>query len=384
MFDATPALRSAAQAAPAHPPAAALARSRVDLVIAGARGQVGTALRAQLARRQAWLREHEGLDLRVVAAFDRRLLALDLDGLGDVLEDAGLAREAGDGERLLDALCKPRRGPCVLVDCTASEEIADWYPRLLGAGVGVVAANKRANARDFAHYRQLQALARFGAAPYRYETTVGAAIPVLGPLRDLRLRGERIESLRGVLSGSLSHVLHRLHEGLAFSAAVAEARALGLTEPDPFEDLAARDLSRKLLVLAREAGFALEATALRIEPLCDAPQDGESPEAALAAADADWHARVAGAKSRGERLVVLAEADAAGGRIGVRSLPQDSPFARLAPGENRIEVRTEWQSRAPLALGGPGAGAEITAAGLVSDILQAARELAPRRPSVRQ
>ena len=384
MFDAIPTLRPEPQATAAYPPPEAVARSRVDLVIAGARGQVGTALRAQLARRQAWLREHEGLDLRVVAAFDRRLLALDLDGLGGTLEDAGFAREAGDGERLLDALCRPRRGPCVLVDCTASEEIADWYPRLLGAGVGVVAANKRANARTLSQYRQLQSLARLGGAPYRYETTVGAAIPVLGPIRDLRLRGERIESLRGVLSGSLSHVLHRLHEGLAFSTAVAEARALGLTEPDPFEDLAARDLSRKLLVLARDAGFALEATDLHIEPLCGAPRDGESAEAALAAADACWRSRVADAGSRGERLVVLAEVDAAGGRIGVRSLPGESPFARLAPGENRVEVRTEWQSRAPLALGGPGAGAEVTAAGLVSDILQAARELAPRRGSVRQ
>lgn len=384
MFDPTTAVRAEPQPAPAPPPTAALARTRVDLVIAGARGQVGTALRAQLARRQAWLRDNEGLDLRVVAAFDRRLLAVDLDGLGAALEDAGSARDPGDSERLLDALCRPGRGPCLLVDCTASEEIADWYPRLLGAGVGVVAANKRANAREFAHYRQLQALARLGAAPYRYETTVGAAIPVLGPIRDLRLRGECIESLRGVLSGSLSHVLHCLHEGLAFSAAVAEARALGLTEPDPFEDLAARDLSRKLLVLAREAGFALEAADLRIEALCDAPRPGQTPEAALALADVGWQDRVTAARSRGERLVVMAEADAAGGRIGVRSLPGDSPFARLAPGENRVEVRTEWQSRAPLALGGPGAGAEITAAGLVSDILQAARELAPRRPSVRQ
>lgn len=377
MLDPTPAVRPFVHAL--SPPGAAPS-ARIDLVIAGARGQVGRALGAQLARRQAWLLAHEGLDLRTIAAFDRRALAIDLGGLDpQSLERGGAARAPGDGERLLEALCRPQRGACVFVDCTASDEIADWYPRLLGAGVGVVAANKRANARSLAQYRQLQRLARLGAAPYRYETTVGAAIPVLGPIRDLRLRGERIESLQGVLSGSLSHVLHRLHEGLAFSAAVAEARQLGLTEPDPFEDLAARDLSRKLLVLAREAGFALEAADLAIEPLCAPPREGQSVEDALAAADADWQARVAAAQHRDECLVVLAEADATGGRIGLRSLPRDSAFARLAPGENLVQVRSEWQSRAPLALGGPGAGAQVTAAGLVSDILQAARELAPRR-----
>ena len=362
-----------AWAAPAARPA------RVDLVLAGARGQVGSSLRRQLARRQGWLREHEGLDLSLLVAFDRRGLALDLAGLrADALEADLRPRRAGDARELLDALCRGDRQPCVLVDCTASDEIADWYPRLLGAGVGVVAANKRANARSHAHYLQLQRLARLGAAPYRYETTVGAAIPVLGPIRDLRLRGERIESLQGVLSGSLSHVLHRLHEGIAFSDAVDEARRLGLTEPDPFDDLAARDLARKLLVLAREAGFALEETGLRIEPLCAAPAPGEDAAAALRAADASWRTRVQAARQRGERLVVVAEADANGGRIGVRSLPEHSPLARLAPGENLVLVRSEWQSRSPLALGGPGAGADVTAAGLLSDILQAAREFALR------
>lgn len=353
--------------------------ARVDLVLAGARGQVGRALRRQLARRQDWLRDHEGLDLRLLVAFDRRGLALDLDGLpADDLELQLQPRRSGDGGDLLDSLCRGERLPCLLVDCTASDEIADWYPRLLGAGVGVVAANKRANARSHAQYLQLQGLARLGAAPYRYETTVGAAIPVLGPIRDLRLRGERIESLQGLLSGSLSHVLHRLHEGIAFSAAVHEAQALGLTEPDPFEDLAARDLARKLLVLGREAGFTLEESDLAVECLCAAPADGEDAGAVLRAADASWRQRVQQALARGERLVALAEVDAAGARIGVRAVAADSPFARLAPGENLVLVRSEWQSRSPLALGGPGAGADVTAAGLLSDILHAARELAAR------
>ena len=346
---------------------------RIDLVVAGARGQVGACLRRQLARRQTWLRDREGLDLRVIAAFDTR--GLDQDPGGVASEACLPPRQPGDVTRLLQAL-RARTGTARLfVDCTASEDVADTYPDLLGAGIGVVAANKRANARSLAHYLRLQSLSRDARAPYRYETTVGAAIPVLGTIRDLHLRGERIQSLQGVLSGSLSHVLHRIHDGLAFSAAVAEARALGLTEPDPLEDLAARDLSRKLLVLAREAGFPLEAEQVRVLALCS-PRPGEPLESALAGADARWRRRVLHAEARGCRLVAVAEADASGGRIGVKALPADSPLARLGPGENRVLVRSQWQSSTPLVLGGPGAGAEVTAAGLLSDIIHAARELA--------
>lgn len=366
-------------------PAAAMAgataaTTRVDLVLAGARGQVGSALRRQLARRQAWLRENAGLDLRLLAAFDRRGFAHDLQGLDPLqIESALRPRQAPDTELLLASLSRPAHLPALLVDCTACDEIADWYSPLLAAGTGVVTANKRANARPLSHYRQLQALSRARGTPYRYETNVGAAIPVLGPIRDLRLRGEHIQSLQGVLSGSLSHILHRLHEGCAFSEAVAEARRLGLTEPDPREDLGAQDLARKLLVLGREAGFALEAESLQVRPLFQSDdQSGEPLEDLLAREDEGWRQRVAAAQARGEHLVVLAEVDSEGGRVGVRSLPSDSPFAKLRPGQNLVVVHTELQERTPLALGGPGAGAEITAAGLLSDIIAAGEQLSPR------
>ncbi|MCX7041200.1 MAG: hypothetical protein NT117_00625 [Gammaproteobacteria bacterium] len=357
--------------------------SRIDLVLVGARGQVGSALRRQLDRRRAWLREHTGVDYTLVAAFDRRGFAHDLQGLQlENFEHDLQPRRENDLELLFSRLTQPGAAPAVFIDCTASDEVADWYPRLLSGGVGVVGANKRANARSLSHFHELQRLARRHGAPYRYETTVGAAIPVLGPIRDVRLRGETIRSLQGVLSGSLSHILHRLHEGCAFSDAVAEAGALGLTEPDPFEDLRAQDLARKLLVLGREAGFALELDAVRIESLVE-EVDGvdnasENLRARLRAQDARWHARVTSALDRGERLVVVAQVDSAGGRVGIQSLPESSPFAQLKPGENLVLVHTDLQSATPLALGGKGAGAEITAAGVFSDIVAAANQLLRR------
>ena len=377
------ALRSDRPAVPAVFAAPGESVARIDLVLVGARGQVGSALRRQLDRRRAWLREHTGVDYALVAAFDRRGFAHDLQGLQlENFEHDLQPRRDNDLELLFSRLTRPGAAPSILIDCTASDEVADWYPRLLSGGVGVVGANKRANARSLSHFHHLQRLSRRHGAPYRYETTVGAAIPVLGPIRDVRLRGETIHSLQGVLSGSLSHILHRLHEGCLFSDAVIEAAALGLTEPDPFEDLRAEDLARKLLVLGREAGFALELESVRIESLVDGLDGADDASASLRdrlrAHDTRWRARVTSALERGEKLVMVAQVDADGGRVGIQSLPETSPFAQLKPGENQVLVHTDLQLATPLALGGKGAGAEITAAGVFSDIVAAANQLLRR------
>lgn len=353
---------------------------RVDLVLIGARGKVGAAFRKLLKRQQPALLAEANLDLRMLAGFDRRGFAFDAHGLAPESMDAQMAaRTADDLDNLLSFASSRADVRTIAVDCTASDEIADLYPRLFAEGVGVVAANKRANARSLSAYHALQRASRERGVPYRYETTVGSAIPLLGPLRDLRLRGERVTSLQGVLSGSLSYILHRMHAGCAFSAAVAEARDLGYTEPDVMEDLRAIDLSRKLLVLSREAGFGIDEDDLRIELLGDLQIDSDDVIPALQVLDDGWRARVAEAMARGERWVAIAEASPEGARIGLHSLPAHSAFAQLAPGQNLIEIRTELQERMPLCVSGPGAGVEITAAGVLSDAVTAAMHWPSRR-----
>lgn len=346
---------------------------RVDLILIGARGKVGSAFRRQLGQQQATLLSDANLDLRLLAAFDRRGFACDMHGL--VPHSVESRMSARTDEDIDSLLIHARRGGqrTLAVDCTASDDVADFYPRLLSGGIGIVAANKRANARSLSMYQDLQCSARRHGVPYRYETTVGSAIPLLGPLRDLRLRGERVTAVQGVLSGSLSYVLHRMHEGCALSAAVMEARDLGYTEPDPTEDLCAIDLSRKLLVLAREAGFPLELHDLVIAPLVDlhmAP--GDDLAVALQAADAGWQEKIRAADERGERWVVLAEVNCDGGRITLQCVPMHSAFAQLKPGQNLISIRTHLQDEMPLCVSGPGAGVEITAAGVLSDVVAGA------------
>lgn len=357
---------------------------RIDLVLIGARGKVGSAFRRQLGSRQSSLRTEANLDLRLIGAFDRRGLAFEAQGLvPDRVDWLISTRQRGDSERLLSYITRPGATPALVIDCTASDEIAELYLSLLTRGVGIVAANKRANAESLSSYQELQRAAHQHGVPYRYETTVGAAIPLLGPLRDLRLRGEEVLALEGVLSGSLSYILHRMHEGCAFSAAVAEAMSLGYTEPDPFEDLHATDLSRKLLVLAREAGFEFELKDLLIEPLIEAsrPQSGD-PILTLEPQDDLWKQRVLAARGRDERWVMLVEATKEKGRIGLRSVPATSVFAQLEPGQNLISIRTELQNRMPLCVSGPGAGVDITAAGVLSDVVTAAMQWSRQASSV--
>ena len=198
------------------------------------------------------------------------------------------------------------------------------------------------------------------------------------------LRGERVHSVQGVLSGSLSFLLERLHAGEAFSAALAEARRLGYTEPDPFEDLRAEDLARKLLVLARVAGFELENEALEVEPFCTLPPPQTEEAAFLAAEDRRWRAAIEAALAAGERYVMLAEVGSAGARVGLRRLPAQHPFAALPAGQNLVRIETELQRERPLWLGGPGAGPAITAAGVLGDVIAAASELRDRRYASRR
>jgi aspartokinase/homoserine dehydrogenase 1 len=211
---------------------------------------------------------------------------------------------------------------------------------------------------------------------YRHETTAGAALPLLAPFADLRASGDGLRRVEAVLSGTLSFVFLRLNQGAAFSTAVREARDRGYAEPHPAEDLKARDSARKLLILLREAGITLEPADVRVQglspPELDAESDPERYLEGLAAHDAGWAARVRAAHAGGQRLVCLARYDADGARIEVTEVPALDAFARLGPGENLVRAWTQRYRQVPLSIAGPGAGTEVTAGGLLTDIIKAA------------
>jgi len=313
----------------------------VELVIAGATGNVGSALVRQLREI-----EPRGVRLRILANSrftndSRACSAVETDWPSTLS-----TVEAGS----------------LFVDCTASTDVASLYERLLYTGIGVVTANKIAGSGDADHWRRLRRVAGRRALPLRYETTAGAALPILRTARELAATGDRLIALEAVLSGTISYLLGRLHDGIDFSAAIAEAQARGFTEPDPLIDLTGRDVAAKLVIVLRELGIDIDLGDVRVEPL--AANAGE-----ISSEDSLWRARAEHAATRNRRLVFVASYVDGVATARVREIDRDDPLARLRAGENIVIFRTQRYDAVPLTIAGPGAGPEVTAAGILAEVL---------------
>lgn len=264
----------------------------------------------------------------------------------------------------------------IVVDATASEAVAALHSRWLAAGLAVATANKAGTGGELWNFRAIHAHAhRYGDS-----ATVGAGLPLLRSLRELRRGGDRILGVAGVLSGSLAWLFDRYDGTRPFSSLVCEARALGYTEPDPRLDLSGQDVKRKLLILARNAGYALEAEAVEVDSLLPADLAAAAPEnldSALSALDAPVRERFQAAHRCGRRLCFLARLDEHGyARVGLEALPPDDPLGAGRGCDNRIALWSSRYRQQPLLIQGPGAGAEVTAAALLDDVLRLARPMA--------
>jgi aspartokinase/homoserine dehydrogenase 1 len=265
----------------------------------------------------------------------------------------------------------------IFVDCTGSPEVARHYEELLRRGVAVVTASKLAVSGSLDLYRRLRTAARKGNGMF-IETTVGAGLPVLRPIADLVATGDLVARIEGVLSGTLSFIFSRVMAGAAFSDAVREAHARGFTEPDPRDDLSGTDVSRKLLILAREAGFEPEPEDVCVEPVL-AGERWSSMSLdefweALPSADDEFALRRDAALAAGRRLCYLAAVGHTEARVALREIGPDHPCANLSGSDNLIAVTSQRYSDTPLVIRGPGAGPDVTAAGVFADILRAAVE----------
>ncbi|MEE2778544.1 MAG: bifunctional aspartate kinase/homoserine dehydrogenase I [Acidobacteriota bacterium] len=269
-------------------------------------------------------------------------------------------------------------GRRIVIDCTASDELVPLYARLLEGGVSVASANKKPFAGAQSDWDRLVAAQATGGGRTYYESTVGAGLPVVRTLQDLVVTGDRLEQVEGLFSGTLGFLTYRLRGGAAFSEALKEAHDLGYTEPDPREDLSGMDVLRKLLILARLGGARLEPDDVALDPLLPAGDwwDLELDELwrRLPDVDAGIAERVAEAAARSRSLTFLARWNEDSATVTVDDVAADHPAASAVESENLFAFTTARYRDRALVIRGPGAGAQVTAAGVFADLVHAAAE----------
>ncbi len=339
-------------------------------------GKVGSALLEQLLAARSALRQDPGVDLRLRVVADSRRMWLDHENehLGPHVSGTCTWRPSS-----LDAVGESLAGlPCpVLIDCSASDRVASHYAHWLASGIHVVTPNKLAVSGPLERWQAI-GQARAGGAQLRYEATVGAGLPVVQTLRDLLATGDTLQSVEGLFSGTLAWLFDGYDGKVPFSHRIREARELGYTEPDPRADLSGEDVARKLVILAREAGMDLSLEQVDVTSLVPPALhelDLETFLERMNELDDDLAERHALAASRGEvlRHVGRLEAD---GRASVRllALPADHPLAQGRGCDNIVRFRSRRYPDPGLRVQGPGAGPEVTAAGVFADLLRVAAE----------
>ena len=265
------------------------------------------------------------------------------------------------------------RGLRIVIDATASDAVAERHAQWLAQGIHVVTACKLGQGTSLARWRAIREACARGGTHYGDSATVGAGLPLLTSLRALQRGGDRIHGIAGVLSGSLAWLFNH-YDGLRpFSGFVRQARDAGYTEPDPRDDLSGEDVRRKLLILARAAGVALDSHEVDVASLVPpalAALPADAVDDALQALDAPLRNRYADAYKRGEKLRFIARLENGHARVGLESLPADHPLAGGAGTDNRVAIWSDRYREQPLVIQGPGAGAAVTAAALLDDVLQ--------------
>jgi bifunctional aspartokinase / homoserine dehydrogenase 1 len=338
-------------------------------------GTVGRVLLAQMATQINRLRALN-LDLRVrgIATSKRMLLEetnVDLSRWAQRMEEAG---EPLDLQKFINHVQADYVPHTLVIDCTASAEVAGQYHDWLLRGIHIVTPNKKANSGTMPYYRSLQAAKRAAGTHYLYEATVGAGLPVIQTLRDLRETGDDVTQIEGIFSGTLAYLFNVFDGSETFSSIVRGAKARGYTEPDPRDDLSGVDVARKLIILGREMGLTMEIGDVQIEGLvpdsltkCSVEEFMER----LHESDATMGATLADARNKGQVLRYVGRIDAAGkATVGLMRLDSKHPFANLALTDNVVRFATRRYCDNPLIVQGPGAGPEVTAAGVFADLLR--------------
>ncbi|MEM1325685.1 MAG: bifunctional aspartate kinase/homoserine dehydrogenase I [Bacteroidota bacterium] len=339
-------------------------------------GLIGGTLLEQIRMQHAYLLEAQNLDIRVVGLANTRKMLFNESGIPlnnwktallSAEEDSNLASYI----EKMRALNLPNT---IFIDNTASSDLPKHYAAILDSSISISTPNKIATSSSYEQYQRLKALAKKRGVQFVYETNVGAGLPVLSTLKDLISSGDHITRIEGVISGSMSFIFNQFNGEKPFSEVVREAKEKGYTEPDPREDLGGKDMRRKLIILAREAGFAVEEKDITIEPILpDEMMNAENVDQffeRLPRVDVQFAELYNTAKAENKVLRMVAKFEGGTGTVGLATYNVDHPFYGLSGSDNMIVFTTRRYKDTPLVVRGPGAGAEVTAAGVFAEVIR--------------
>ncbi|WP_053406361.1 bifunctional aspartate kinase/homoserine dehydrogenase I [Persicobacter sp. CCB-QB2] len=348
--------------------------TRLNLFIAGV-GLIGSTLLNQIkAQYDNLLKQH--LKINIVGIANSKQFLFDLDGIDLDNWKAELLERGRKGniDDFVTEMVELNLSNSVFVDNTSSQAVVENYQRVLNNSISITTPNKLASSGDFLKLQEIKNTAYRRGVKFFYETSVGAGLPVITTLNDLLNSGDRIQKIEGVLSGTLSYIFNSFKAGTSFSEIVKEAQAAGFTEPDPRDDLNGMDVRRKILILSREAGYQMDISDVQIDGIlpesCMQAPDVPAFFEELAKHDHHFEGLLKEAEAEGKVLRFIASMEGGKALVALKAVGPEHPFFSLSGSDNIISFTTPRYLERPLVVKGPGAGAEVTAAGVFAEVIR--------------